>query len=1056
MKKASLFFILVSTFVLQLTSQSLDISGYKVVQANSSITLTLPAGTKIQPGGYVVIGRNSEKSTFETAWGTTLGSNVVYINGFSLVGSNGFPVINGAENYTLQNSTGTILDGPTISMSVGKSYQRKSITGSAGSSSSWDSVAQASATPGSGMTNTNSGKLIISEFSDASAFANEFVELYYDVTPAPTGEGKVTVSPSRWKYNMPTTLQFAITSQSDTIRAIRFIMPNALVWDKNNISLPNNNAFQNINGDTVTITNLTIVPLDTLPVTVANVTAIDTTDEFEFKFSTSTDSVTFLPIQVQPKTLVYGTPRPMAQIKRKEPNGVHSLLGKWAVAKGIVTVANEFGGPSYVQDSTAAIALFDSSVSNHVERGDEVILLGLVAPFNDLFEFAPCVLLEKVSEGNAVDTLVLTAAQILAQGTTEPDEGKLIRVNGITSVTTTAGLPATSWATTGSGTNYKISDAFGTTEIRISSRTNIANTPTPTGTFDVVGVLGQFLNNYQILPRSIDDIIPEGNGPRFTSIAPYEKYITPTSITVEWKTDVPGSSKVRYGKTTAYGFEVFDSTYVTNHSITLTGLEPATMYNIQLESANSTGTTTSANYIVSTASLTSTGTINVYFNKGVKSSLARGEHATIAKFDTMLIKRINAATYSIDAALYSFSGTVGANVASALVAAKNRGVKVRVIGEKDNQSTAPWTTLKNNGIPVIDDGFDAVNAGAGLMHNKFVIIDNRDTTSDTDDWVWTGSWNLTDPGTTADAQNVIEIQDKALANAYTREFEEMWGSSTETPNATSSRFGARKFDNTPHVFNIKGTPVELYFSPSDRTSGQIINTINRAKSSVSFALLTFTRSDIANALTSKKQAGIKVRGVMDNKTDQGSQFDTLKARGIDLFLKANLTGLLHHKYSVIDPESNDSLQYVITGSHNWSSSAENSNNENTLIIRSRRIANLYIQEFGQRYVDAGGTDPILFVEHVDNAVPQAFSLKQNYPNPFNPTTTIEFLLSEQSHTRLVIYDVLGREVVTLINDQLQPGTYSVQWNAVAVASGVYFYRLESGKFVETKKLVLQK
>ena len=59
-----------------------------------------------------------------------------------------------------------------------------------------------------------------------------------------------------------------------------------------------------------------------------------------------------------------------------------------------------------------------------------------------------------------------------------------------------------------------------------------------------------------------------------------------------------------------------------------------------------------------------------------------------------LINRINAATYSIDVALYSLSGTVGANVAAALIAAKGRGVKVRVIGEKDNQGTAPWTTLK--------------------------------------------------------------------------------------------------------------------------------------------------------------------------------------------------------------------------------------------------------------------------------------------------------------------------------------------------------------------------
>jgi phosphatidylserine/phosphatidylglycerophosphate/cardiolipin synthase-like enzyme len=873
---------------------------------------------------------------------------------------------------------------------------------------------------------------------------------------AGSGIGTASVSPYRWKFDESTTLQFVVKPSSDTVNGVRIIKPSVVNWNAASVTVSPDTAMTAVIGDTLQITNVELTGKDSLVAVFSGVTAIDSTDIFSIKVQTHKGDSPFGQILSLPQIFVYGSPRPMAQVKRKEANGDHSLLGKWAVVKGVVTVANEFGGPSYVQDNTAAIALFDSSVSNHIERGDEVVLLGMVAPFNDLFELTPCILLEKISEGNTVDTLVRTAAQILGQGVAEPDEGRLIRINGITSVATTGGSPTTTWSTTGSGTNYKITDATGTTEIRISSRTNIANTPTPSGTFDVVGVLGQFLSNYQILPRSVDDIVPEGNGPRFTSAAPYEKNITSTSITVEWTTDVAGSSKVKYGKTTSYGSEVSDPSLVTKHSVTLPGLEPATIYNIQLESANDLGTTTSANYIVSTASATSSGTINVYFNKSVKASLARGEDAVVAKFDTILIKRIAAAAYSIDAALYSLSGTVGANIATALVAAKNRGVKVRVIGEKDNQSTAPWATLKNNGITVVDDGFDALNAGAGLMHNKFIVIDNRDGSSDLDDWVWTGSWNLTDPGTNNDAQNVIEIQDKALANAYTREFEEMWGSSTETPNASASRFGARKFDNTPHVFNIKGTPVELYFSPSDRTNGQIINTLSKAKYSISFAMLTLTRSDIANTLSSKNQTGVKVRGVLDNKSDQGSQFDTLKARGIDIFLKANVTGLLHHKYGVVDPEAQDSLQYLITGSHNWSSAAENSNNENTLIIRSKRLANLYIQEFGQRYADAGGTDPILFVKEINSDIPRTFSLQQNYPNPFNPTTTIQFHLAEQSLARLTIYDVLGRELTTLVHEQMPPGTYTVQWNASTFASGVYFYRLESGSFVQTKKLILQK
>ena len=232
------------------------------------------------------------------------------------------------------------------------------------------------------------------------------------------------------------------------------------------------------------------------------------------------------------------------------------------------------------------------------------------------------------------------------------------------------------------------------------------------------------------------------------------------------------------------------------------------------------------------------------------------------------------------------------------------------------------------------------------MHNKFFIIDMQDTTSDTTSWVISGSWNATDPGNTDDAQNVIEIQDRALANAYTTEFNEMWGSSTSMPNATNSRFGAHKLDNTPHYFNISGIPVESYLSPSDGTTGKIIKTLNKATKSIEFGVMTITRSDIGNALIAKKNAGIKVHGVMDDSTDTGSVFDALVAYGVDVHLKGSaITGIFHHKYGVVDGESLNPNQYVITGSHNWTSSAENANNENTFIITSPRIANFICRNF---------------------------------------------------------------------------------------------------------------
>lgn len=89
-----------------------------------------------------------------------------------------------------------------------------------------------------------------------------------------------------------------------------------------------------------------------------------------------------------------------------------------------------------------------------------------------------------------------------------------------------------------------------------------------------------------------------------------------------------------------------------------------------------------------------------------------------------------------------------------------------------------------------------------------------------------------------------------------------------------------------------------------------------------------------------------------------------------------------------------------------------------------------------------------------STLPEKYSLLQNYPNPFNPTTIIRYEIPQQSYLTLKIYNVLGQEVSTLLNEMKQPGRYEVQLNAEGLASGMYFYRLQAGNFIETKKLVL--
>jgi hypothetical protein len=96
------------------------------------------------------------------------------------------------------------------------------------------------------------------------------------------------------------------------------------------------------------------------------------------------------------------------------------------------------------------------------------------------------------------------------------------------------------------------------------------------------------------------------------------------------------------------------------------------------------------------------------------------------------------------------------------------------------------------------------------------------------------------------------------------------------------------------------------------------------------------------------------------------------------------------------------------------------------------------------------------IQQISSEIPKEFLLSQNYPNPFNPVTNIEFAIPKSSFVKLVVYDMLGREVETLVSKDLKAGTYKADWNASEYTSGVYFYKLQTEGFFETKKMILTK
>jgi hypothetical protein len=96
------------------------------------------------------------------------------------------------------------------------------------------------------------------------------------------------------------------------------------------------------------------------------------------------------------------------------------------------------------------------------------------------------------------------------------------------------------------------------------------------------------------------------------------------------------------------------------------------------------------------------------------------------------------------------------------------------------------------------------------------------------------------------------------------------------------------------------------------------------------------------------------------------------------------------------------------------------------------------------------------IQQISSEVPDAFTLLQNYPNPFNPVTNIEFAVAKLSVVKIAVYDMLGREVEILVNKELKPGSYKADWDASNYPSGVYFYKLLTDDFAQTKKMILVK
>ncbi|HUW60306.1 MAG TPA: phospholipase D-like domain-containing protein [Candidatus Bathyarchaeia archaeon] len=302
-----------------------------------------------------------------------------------------------------------------------------------------------------------------------------------------------------------------------------------------------------------------------------------------------------------------------------------------------------------------------------------------------------------------------------------------------------------------------------------------------------------------------------------------------------------------------------------------------------------------------------TGGIRVYF--------APSDGAGSDRIDAAFLDFLRSARRSIHGAFYDLQWAEAARV---LAEKRGEGVDVALVCDSDYKDREAVKICLRAGIKIVFDGRSA------LMHDKFCVIDGER--------VWTGSTNCTENGMFRNNNNSLIVVSDKLAADYAAEFQEMFG---------QGKFGKSSPRATPYPqLTVEGVDVECYFAPEDDVYQEIEAEIEAARASIDFMAFSFTLRDLAKAMVRRQDDGVRVRGIFDTQqaASRYSQDEYLAEKGATIYLDRN-PHVMHHKVIVVDGQT------VVTGSYNFSKSAEEKNDENVIIIHSADIAKEYVREF---------------------------------------------------------------------------------------------------------------
>ncbi len=405
--------------------------------------------------------------------------------------------------------------------------------------------------------------------------------------------------------------------------------------------------------------------------------------------------------------------------------------------------------------------------------------------------------------------------------------------------------------------------------------------------------------------------------------------------------------------------------------------------------------------------------IQVYFNHNQATEFNEPYRHKIRPGDDLaakLIAAIDAAQFQIDVAVQELQLP---NIAQALVAKSQAGVKVRVILENNysrplsgltatevaNLSTRELehyqefkllvdldrdgilseseinqrdalAILRTAGIAVIDDTADG-SKGSGLMHHKFMVVDGKQTIVTSANWTMSDIYgDLSHPESEGNQNNLVAIQSAELAQAFATEFNLMWGNGTA--NSPSSQFKARKPARPPIEVLVGKTRVSVQFSPTSKqqaweesNNGSIGKLLATSHDRVDLALFVFSEPALANILRTQSQQGVKVRGLIDRQFAYRTYSSALTLMGVD---SSNLCQVSQPNTQALATLGVPTLptgdllhhkfavidgQTVITGSHNWSNAANYHNDETLLTIQNNSVVAAHFdREFDRLYQHA--------------------------------------------------------------------------------------------------------